>query len=216
MRLVPFHAAERAAGILPAESSVELLAKGRQHPDRLGFSLIELMVVVVLIGIMAAMIIPEMKGTYEDVLLRSASRELVAVCNTASSRAISLNQLLRVHLDKSTGKYAIERKVNDRRIGAGFVPVRDVPGGEGKLDTRISIEIRKPGEEVNRAEPDQRAVVNAQEVPRNQDRGEAIAFYPDGTADAAEILLQDREGFRLALRINPVTARVRIVELEHK
>ena len=52
---------------------------------RLGFTLIELMVVIVLVGIMAAAIIPEMKGTYEDALLRSATRELVGVCSIAAS-----------------------------------------------------------------------------------------------------------------------------------
>ncbi|MDB6077847.1 MAG: hypothetical protein JWO82_1594, partial [Akkermansiaceae bacterium] len=40
--------------------------------------------------------------------------------------------------------------------------------------------------------------------------------YPDGTADAWEIHLRDRAGFQLALRINPITASVHIVELEHK
>jgi type II secretion system protein H len=183
---------------------------------RLGFSLIELMVVVVLIGIMAAMIVPEMKGTYEDALLRSASRELIGVFNIASSRAISRNQLLRVHLDQHTGRYAIERKVNDRAKGSAFAPVRDVPGGEGELDSRISIEIRKPGADERPPEPDRMAVSNPQEDSRLGDGGETIAFYPDGTADACEVILQDRDGFRLALRINPVTARLRVIELERK
>src|SRR5262249_50314579 len=39
------------------------------------FTLVEMMVVVVLIAILTAMIIPEMKGTYEDAFLRSTSRE---------------------------------------------------------------------------------------------------------------------------------------------
>ena len=42
---------------------------------------------------------------------------------------------------------------------------------------------------------------------------QTIELYSDGTADQAEILLQDREGFRLGLRINPITARVQIIEL---
>src|SRR6516162_8771785 len=42
-----------------------------------GFTLVELMVVIVLIGILSAMILPNMKGTYGDALLRSTSRELV-------------------------------------------------------------------------------------------------------------------------------------------
>ena len=45
-----------------------------RHGGTPGFSLIELMVVIILIGVMAAMIVPEMKGSYEDVLLRATSR----------------------------------------------------------------------------------------------------------------------------------------------
>src|SRR5438876_3050066 len=60
----------------------KLVAMKRIGPGgtwKLGFTLIELMVVIVLLGILAAMIIPEMKGTYQDAMLRSASRELVSV-----------------------------------------------------------------------------------------------------------------------------------------
>jgi hypothetical protein len=44
----------------------------------------------------------------------------------------------------------------------------------------------------------------------------AILFYPDGTAENREIVLEDKSGFRLALRLNPVTARVHIVEKERR
>ena len=43
-----------------------------------------------------------------------------------------------------------------------------------------------------------------------------VAFYPDGTADAAAFLLRDRDGFRLLLQINPITARVHVVEMERE
>lgn len=182
------------------------------HNRRLGFTLVELMVVIVLIGIMTAMIIPEMKGTYEDVLLRSTSRELVGVFGVAGSRAVGVNQVLQVRLDRKTGRYAIERRVRDGARGSRFVPARDVPGGAGKLDTRISIQIRGPGEGQADASGDE-AFQLGESRHQAQESDDAIVFYPDGTADAREIVLRDREGFRLALRVNPVTARVHIVEL---
>jgi hypothetical protein len=45
---------------------------------------------------------------------------------------------------------------------------------------------------------------------------QAVTFYPDGTADARQIELTDREGFRRALRIDPITSRVQITALDHK
>jgi Tfp pilus assembly protein FimT len=173
------------------------------------------MVVLVLIGILTGLIVAEMKGTFEDALLRSTSRQLVSVFHLAYSLSVSLNQLNRFRLDVKAGRYLIERRVREEERGSGFVPVREIPGSEGKLDARIAIEIRKADKDLANA-PDEGAPLVAAEDSRVEDHGDAIAFYPDGTADAGEIVLRDRDGFRRALRINPITARVHIAELERE
>ena len=188
---------------------------GRKIPGTQGFTLIELMVVLVLIGIMSAMIIPEMKGTFEEALLRSTGRELVNAFGLAYSQAVTVNQLHRVRLDLKSGRYFVERTVREGERGRGFVTVRDLRGGEGTLDTRISIKIRRPDEAPSGARDQEPTFVSGDDL-RSRNRDEVIAFYPDGTADSGEFVLRDREGFGLSLRINPTTAQVRIVELERE
>lgn len=169
------------------------------------------MTVIVIIGIMTALIIPEMKGSFEDSLLRSTARELVNAFEIASSRAVSQNQNLRVHVNTIEGRYAIEHQVQQYK-SEEFAPLRDVLGGTGDLDKRIAIEIHRPDEENAKETPE-----NAQPVQHaTENNGEAISFFPDGTAEAAIVLLKDRAGFRLALRINPITARVNVLELERE
>jgi type II secretion system protein H len=182
---------------------------------RSGFTLMELMVVLVLIGVMTAMILPEMKGTYEEALLHSTGRELANVLGVAYSRAVTVHQPHRVRLDKITHRYSIERRVRESHGQSSFAPVQDLPGGEGALDARISIELRKPGEDFSDAS-DADSLLASKGGMSFRDGDEAIVFYPDGTADAREIQLQDRDGFRLAIRINPTTARVQIKELERQ
>jgi type II secretion system protein H len=197
--VAPLNAARTAQRAVPT----------RPGDARNGFTLIEMMVVVILIGIMAAAIIPAMKGTYEDALLRSTGREVVNACGLASSRAVSFNQPYRLRIDLRTGKYSVEKRV--RQDGEEqFVPLRDVPGGEGELDTRIALEVRRPDEN-----PDTAAASTPSGSADNSSGAgqEIISFYPDGTADEAMFLLHDRSGFRLALRINPITARVQATEL---
>ncbi len=75
------------------------------------------MTVMVIIGIVTAMIIPEMKGTFEDALLRSTGRDLVNVIELASSRAISLNQTVRVNVDVASGRYQIEKLKSEGAVG---------------------------------------------------------------------------------------------------
>jgi type II secretion system protein H len=171
------------------------------------FTLIEMVVVVVLIGIMAAMIIPEMKGTFDDALLRSTGRNLINVFNLASSRAVSLNQSCRVKLDMQSGRYFVEREIHEGGQ-ENFAPLKDVSGAEGKLDSRIVIEVSQPDETPSENDSDSPAT-----EPSPPD---TVSFYPDGTADAAEIKLRDRDGFQMTLRMNPITARVRLTEPEHK
>jgi type II secretion system protein H len=176
------------------------------------FTLIELMVVIVIIGIMTAMMIPEMKGTFQDALLRSTSRELINVFDLAYSRAVSLNQLRRVRLDEKTGHYFVEKRVMENGQ-ENFVPADDVAGGKGELDSRISIEFRPPAENASDSSAQTENTSANEDSPADE---VTISFYPDGTADAGDILLRDRDGFRLALHLNPITARVHVVEMERE
>jgi prepilin-type N-terminal cleavage/methylation domain-containing protein len=152
-----------------------------------GFTLIELMVVLVLISIMSAVIVGEMGGTFHDALLRSTGRQLTSVFSLASSRAISQDRMHQVRFDRETGRYAVET----RRHGE-FVPVEALGGSHGTIDSHIALRLRGEG------------------------MTDAISFYPDGTADEREIELRDPEGFGLALRINPVTSRVQLIQLERQ
>lgn len=177
-----------------------------------GFTLIELMVVLTLIAIMSAMILPEMRGTYDDALLRSTGRNLITAFNLAYSRSVSANEIHRVRLDQKEGRYIIETRGRDAEGGRGFKPVRGIPGGDGPLDRRVQIEIGPPSGD--QSEP----VVEDAAAPIFETGAETggpmafISFYPDGTADARDVVLKDREGFKLVLRINPTTGQVRILE----
>jgi type II secretion system protein H len=175
---------------------------------RIGFTLVELMVVIAIIGIMTAMMIPEMKGTFQDALLRSTSRELINVLDLAYSRAVSLNQLRRVRLDEKTGRYLVEKQVTENGQ-ENFVPADDVPDNKGELDSRIAVEFHPPAE----FSADESTEAN---LSTGDASGVTIAFYPDGTADGGDFTLRDREGFRLMLQLNPVTARVHVVEMERE
>lgn len=178
-----------------------------QRAGRGGFTLIELMVVLLLMAVLTGVMVAEMRGTFEDALLRSSARELISACQMASSRAVTINQPHTLVIEDEGGAYAIERIARDQETGGRPRKVRDVPGGEGTLDERITVQIHEP-EMISLEEGENEEGSAGSTEPAGM--AQAITFYPDGTADPREILLRDRAGFELALRINPATARVRV------
>jgi type II secretion system protein H len=164
-----------------------------------GFTLVELMVVIIVIGIVTSVMVAEMSGTFEDALLKSNARKLIDVCDAASNRAIAARQTQILRIDPASGKF----EVRGRTSGEEANEQAEIPTAIGELDSRVALVVREPqtsaeandnGEEPREADPD------------------SILFYPDGTADSREFVFRDRAGVELLLRINPVTSRVRIIE----
>ena len=162
-----------------------------------GFTLIELMIVIILIGIFTGLMVGEMRGTFEDALLRSTARKLIATANLASSKAVTSTRAHSMHIDSTAGTIRIQME------GDSATPEDE------KLDTRVSIEVREStpvvdADEEEGSKDEQQSVVNP----------ERIRFFPDGTATGREITLRDRLGVELRLQINPITSRIRMLESE--
>jgi type II secretion system protein H len=194
----------------------------RRQAEHRGFSLIELMVVLGLIAIVTALIIPEMRGSFEDALLRSNARQLIHACEVANSRAIALNQSQQLKLNPANGEYRVEPQSPSEASSAFTGP----PAGgrsareplRGSIDQRITVSLAVADTEPGSLRASSNLDPNASDQPSNSpatpaSAGNVLVFHPEGTASGPNILLEDRAGHRLLLRIHPLTARLRLMDM---
>ena len=176
-----------------------------------GFTLVELLIVIVIMAILTAVIVPEMKGMLEGELLHSTSRKLTRALGTAYRESVTSNRPHRLRIDTSRGRFLIERRATLEESTTGFVPLTDTADAQGTWDRRIRLEIAEIEEELEADE-------SPSPLPEAETDtlSDAILFKPDGTTERREIRLRDRQGFGFALRLNPITARVKLVTLDRE
>ena len=178
---------------------------GSSNRGRRGFTLLELVVVLVLIGVLAAMIVPQMQGSYEEASLRKSARQLISVFGLAYSRAVTTHHVQRVNIDSATRHYFVEESATRSTSGTEYTPLGDLSGFSGQIESRINIELRDPSEPTDDSSPPT--------APEEMDTSfNGVAFYPDGTAIGREIVLKDRSGFQMVLQVNPATSQVQITD----
>lgn len=73
-----------------------------------GFTLLELIVVLVLLGIIAVLVAPGLGGSLENAKLKTASRELLAVLRVRRSEAISQGRIITLRFAVDASSYRVD------------------------------------------------------------------------------------------------------------
>jgi len=75
--------------------------------NKKGFTLMELVVVMVIIAVGAVLVVPNMGAWLPNYRLRSAARDIVSIMRVAQMKAVSNNMEYQVRID--AGSYVLER-----------------------------------------------------------------------------------------------------------
>ncbi len=151
----------RAVGAGPGRPA----ARGSLFFRRRGFSLVEMALLVVLLGVVAGLSVPSFSRSFADLQLRESADQLAYMMRYAQSRSVLAGKTIVMAFDDDGAAYRLKE-----------VPLPGSEGGAvalpGKLGRRVAL---SPGIEWD---PPQ----------------EAVRFYPDGTMDEVRIVLRNQQG----------------------
>jgi prepilin-type N-terminal cleavage/methylation domain-containing protein len=179
-----------------------------------GFTLIELVLVIALVGVVAAVVLPRLDPFLPKRRLKSAVRLLSGTISLAYGDAIAKNTRYRLYFDTGQGKYWITelRSREEDREGAGAPAIR--------LGTQFELlqyeDMSKDVEQVMPTEPmfaprTLPAGVHFSSVEIRRDLTATgldspyIEFNPLGSASPATIILNNDDGDGFVIRYDGVT-----------
>lgn len=143
---------------------------------------IELLVVIIIIGILASVSIPQLRKTFDNLELNNFAKDIYYLCQYLQASAISQNRIYCLNISPGEGKLSATYKNEEgkpEKAEGRF-------GKEYELPTEVSISDPKDAKEVY--------------------------FYPDGSATEMTIAFENRQKRRVSLSIKGVTGAITIKE----
>jgi len=148
-----------------------------------GFTLLELLVVLVLLGIIAVLVAPGLGGSLDNAKLKTASRELLAALRVQRSAAITQGKIITLSFTRDEPSYRIDGELVI--LAAGLSVVYQAATGttsDGGL---------------------------GQQLPDGGNNH--LVFYPDGSSSGALLQLRLGEGLRY-IRVDWLTGAVSLYD----
>lgn len=150
---------------------------------RAGFTFLELLVVVAIIGVITAAVLPVFSSTFRSVKVRDAKSDLLAVITHTQESAVRDSREYRFYLDPELGQYWVGYHAGSTKEGAKrFLPVEDTWGKPVTIPEPL--EVGRP-------------------KMRKDEESEAffLSCYPNGACDHAsiEVTSRGRNGARFEI-----------------
>ncbi len=170
-----------------------------------GFTLLELIVVLFILTMAAALVGPGLSRSFGQLRLKAATRDLAALCRFARTQAIAYQGVVEVVLDRRTNTYWLRGP--DWIVGriSGIENVAGVEDPAQPLQVRMREARVRP---LPAGVTLKSVVIGAGPLP--QDERGVIAFFPQGSSTGGEIEVVDEKGRGYRIVVDPLIGRVRI------
>jgi prepilin-type N-terminal cleavage/methylation domain-containing protein len=164
--------------------------KGQGNNVSRGFTLIEMMIVIVVLGVMLALIIPRL-GEIGDANLKRSARHLTGMVRFLRDESQAQKKVYRLRFDVTDGRYWIEvmTLLNDKTVE--FKRFSSEMATEGSLSGQTTFRH-----------------INVASHPDDP----FIQFWPNGWVERALIHLRDGEGREFTLVVNSLTGNTDLRE----
>jgi prepilin-type N-terminal cleavage/methylation domain-containing protein len=214
--------------------ALQQTAPSARRAARLGFTLLELMLVLAIIAMISAIAIPRLSDIFERQKLRGAANDLRLVWDTARIIAMRTGQAQIFNCVPGTGSYTVKPlmlQTDATNVGQGAT-VMLATGAAGETTATGQLTAAAPvateGEQLEEkitfvscivmGTMQAYATAQAAQVSGNSDistqnMGQTVIFYPDGSASTAEVQIQNERGDIRAVQIRGLTGHSRVVDI---
>ena len=142
-----------------------------------GFTLIEVMIVVVILSTLLVFAIPNMRGLHEQNKLNSAAREIAGLVRYARAEAITGEREIELKIDIANRKFNLDLKKYSRVLGSGDRKAQKPEMIEKIHELPQFVFFNK---------------VETEDDPEGREKTSSLTFYPDGSATGALIILENK------------------------
>lgn len=175
--------------------------RGSKHRRPRGFSLIEIVAVIVIIGVLSAMMVPSLVSGLNRARVNGAITRITQTMALCGNLAATDSQPFRLNFNPGTGRFWITFEPDPLEQPGVFAPLRLSDMAAWQLDESIRIR-------------DYRIAIEAQEVEEQADEAPFIEFRPDGTCDGIMMIIETDSEDVYTIVLSPITGRVRVFDYE--
>jgi len=174
---------------------------------RLGFTLLEILLVVLVVAVVAGAFVPMAIESVEGARMRSALRDTVAVNKYARARAVLDRAPTAVLYHADVGELQLVRLPARRAFTATDLTETPPPrlGGEPEIgSTSASLELIR-----TRSLPNGMRILDVEGAAREEDTF-FVVYTPSGMTDPHTVRLEDNRGDRSSVIVNGITGDIRL------